>query len=95
MNDVDKASENVVGMENRETAVYKMFMKEEADLVKRKKKKGTKSRKVVVNTRRNKMLKGQQSISNFLWPKTARGGKLESQRDKDKESSSEDGQSLD
>ena len=92
MNDVDKAGKDVVGVEDRETAVDKMVMKEEADLAKRKKKKGTRSGKVVVNTRRNKMLKGQQSISNFFWPKTARGGKHESQRDKDKESSLEDGQ---
>ena len=39
MNDVDKAGKDVVGVEDRETAVDKMVMKEEADLAKRKRRK--------------------------------------------------------
>ena len=94
--EVDIAGKQVLSVKERKNVVGNLIMKEEDNHErtnnKKKKKKGDSSGRGVVIRRRSKLLKGQQQISKFLSPKTARGGKHKSQRDRDGKSSSEDDQ---
>ena len=82
--EADTVGEKVVGVKERKNVVGNLIKKEEVDHDKNKKKKRTGRdpipRREAAGNRRSKVLKGQQSISNFLSPKTARGRSTEDEQ---------------
>ena len=83
--EADTVGEKAVGIKGRKNVVGNLIMKEEVDHDKNKKKKkkigrGPVPRREAAGSKRSKILKGQQSISNFLSPKTARGRSSEDEQ---------------
>ena len=82
--EADTVGEKAVGVKGRKNVVGNLIMKEEVDHDKNKKKKRTGRdpipRREAAGNRRSKVLKGQQSIANFLSPKTARGRSTEDEQ---------------